>query len=112
MFQAPRRGKAASTSMPLSIVMASAEIIDLNPTYTSTHGGHPFACAAGLGTLEVFEAMDLVKESKRKEQNFTQALTRIHGQNPRIVVLCIGQGMLHALFINDQNSNPSLPFME
>ena len=48
-------GKAISSSLPLSAVLGSAEIIELDPTYTSTHGGHPLACAAGLGNLEEFE---------------------------------------------------------
>jgi 4-aminobutyrate aminotransferase-like enzyme len=105
-------GKAASNSMPLSIVMASQKIIDLDPTYTSTHGGHPFACAAGLGTLEAFEEMDLVNESKRKEQIFYKYLSEIQEQYPKIASLSLGRGMLHALFITNPNSNPSLPIVE
>jgi 4-aminobutyrate aminotransferase / (S)-3-amino-2-methylpropionate transaminase / 5-aminovalerate transaminase len=102
-------GKAASTSMPLSIVMASQKIIDLDPTYTSTHGGHPFACAAGLGTLEAFEEMDLVNKSKQNEKFFNQALTKIVAKYPKVAALHLGRGMLHALFITDPNSDPRAP---
>lgn len=105
-------GKAASTSMPLSIVMASQNIIDLDPTYTSTHGGHPFACASGLGTLEAFEAVDLVNESKRKEKIFKKELSRIQEQYPGVAALFLGRGMLYALFITDPKSDPSLPLLE
>ncbi|MBL79168.1 MAG: aspartate aminotransferase family protein [Nitrosomonadaceae bacterium] len=105
-------GKAASNSMPLSIVLATQKIIDLDPTYTSTHGGHPFACAAGLGTLEAFEEMDLINESKRKEQIFNKYLSKIQETYPKIVPLSLGRGMLHALFITDPNADPSLPIME
>ena len=38
-------GKAISSSLPLSAVLGSADLIELDPTYTSTHGGHPLACA-------------------------------------------------------------------
>lgn len=105
-------GKAASTSMPLSIVMSSAKIIDLDPTYTSTHGGHPFACAAGLGTLEAFEEMDLVNESKRKEEIFFKNFAKIQQQFPKNASLSLGRGMLHALFITDHRLDPALPIVE
>ena len=102
-------GKAASTSMPLSIVMAPQKIIDLDPTYTSTHGGHPFACAAGLGTIEAFKKADLVNKSKRKEKFFNQTLGKIVEKYPKIAPLHLGKGMLHALFITDSEIDPELP---
>ena len=105
-------GKAASTSMPLSIVMASAEIIDLDPTYTSTHGGHPFACAAGLGTIEAFEKMNLIKKSKQKEKFFSQALAKMVEKYPKVAALHLGRGMLHALFITDPKIDPETPLPE
>jgi 4-aminobutyrate aminotransferase / (S)-3-amino-2-methylpropionate transaminase / 5-aminovalerate transaminase len=105
-------GKAASSSMPLSIVMSSQKIIDLDPTYTSTHGGHPFACAAGLGTIEAFEAADLVNESKRKESIFVKQLSRIQKNYPSVAALSLGRGMLFALFITNPKSDSSLPLME
>jgi 4-aminobutyrate aminotransferase-like enzyme len=105
-------GKAASTSMPLSIVMASQKIIDLDPTYTSTHGGHPFACAAGIGTIEAFQTMDLVNESKRKEEVFIKSFAKIQEQFPKTAPLSLGRGMLHALFITDPKLDPALPIVE
>ena len=105
-------GKAASTSMPLSIVMASQKIIDLDPTYTSTHGGHPFACAAGLGTLEAFETGDLVNESKRKEEIFIEKLSSIEKAYPKVVAHYLGRGMLFALFITNPEIDSSLPLMK
>ena len=47
-------GKGVSGSVPLSAVLGRGDIIDLDPAYTSTHGGHPLACAAGLANLEIF----------------------------------------------------------
>jgi 4-aminobutyrate aminotransferase / (S)-3-amino-2-methylpropionate transaminase / 5-aminovalerate transaminase len=105
-------GKAASTSMPLSIVMASAEIIDLDPTYTSTHGGHPFACAAGLGTIEAFEEMDLINESLRKEMIFNEAIKEIQNRNPEVAFLSYGKGMLHSIIISNPGIDSSLPVLE
>ena len=63
-------GKGISASLPLSAVLGRAEIIELDPSYTSTHGGHALACAASLGNLEAFENENLVSEAKRKRQFF------------------------------------------
>ena len=105
-------GKAASTSIPLSIVMARKKIIDLDPTYTSTHGGHPFACAAGLGTIEAFENTDLVNKSKQKEKFFNHALGKIVAKYPQVAPLHLGRGMLHALYITDPELDPRLPITD
>jgi len=59
-------GKGISGSFPLSAVIGRGDIIDLDPAYTSTHGGHPIACAAGLANLQIFEDENLIVESERK----------------------------------------------
>ena len=48
-------GKGISGSLPLSAVLGSKKLIELDSAYTSTHGGHPLSCAAGLGNLEFLE---------------------------------------------------------
>lgn len=105
-------GKAVSTSLPLSIVMARGHIIDLDPAYTSTHGGHPMACAAGLGTLEAFEKLGLVSEAARKEAIFTEAFDAMRAAFPDVVTQTMGRGMVHAIFIEDPNADPSLPYRQ
>jgi len=105
-------GKATSSSVPLSVVMGRADLIDLDPEYTSTHGGHPLACIAGLKTIEIFEKENLIEESKRKEKFFTEANQRLREKYPEIVKLTLGKGMLHAVYINNPGSEFHKPFRE
>ena len=66
-------GKGISGSLPLSAVLGRSELIELDPTLTSTHGGHPMSCAAALGNLESF-VEDIPITSKGKKQEVFQAL--------------------------------------
>jgi len=92
-------GKAISGSLPLSAVLGRGYLIDLDPTYTSTHGGHPLACAAGLANIEVFERENLVAEAKRKEAIFRTELARWKARFPRRVGRILGHGMLFGVFL-------------
>lgn len=98
-------GKAISSSLPLSAVLGSAEIIELDPTYTSTHGGHPLACASGLGNLEEFEKHDLVAMAKRKEAIFLKEFKRWKKCFPRRIGRILGKGMLFGVFVTKENSD-------
>lgn len=98
-------GKAISSSLPLSAVLGSAEIIELDPTYTSTHGGHPLACAAGLGNLEEFEKHDLVAMAKRKEAIFLKEFEGWKERFPRRIGRILGKGMLFGVLVTKDNSD-------
>ena len=97
-------GKAISSAMPLSAVLGRSELIELDPTFTSTHGGHPFACASGLGNLEAFEAMNLVDESKRKEALVLQEFNRWKERFPERIGRILGHGLLFGVFVTKPNS--------
>lgn len=97
-------GKAISSSLPLSAVLGSADLIELDPTYTSTHGGHPLACASGLGNLEAFQDCNLVVESKRKEAVFIRELNRWKERFPNRIGRILGKGMLFGVFVTEENS--------
>ncbi|MBN1526106.1 MAG: aspartate aminotransferase family protein [Candidatus Omnitrophica bacterium] len=98
-------GKAISSSLPLSAVLGGAGLIELDPTYTSTHGGHPLVCAAGLGNLEAFEKDDLVAVSKRKEAVITRELARLKKRFPGRIGRILGKGMLFGVFVTKKNSD-------
>ncbi len=98
-------GKAISSSLPLSAVLGPAEIIELDPTYTSTHGGHPLACAAGLGNLEAFEKEDLVKESRRKEPIISEEINQWKKRFGRRIGHIFGKGCLFGVFIVKEDSD-------
>ena len=60
-------GKGQGSGFPVSAVFASRSILEpWKEWFSSTHGGGPLACAAGLATIEEFERLDLVKEAERK----------------------------------------------
>lgn len=59
-------GKGMGGGLPLSGVLGRAEIMDLPDVgnMSSTHGGNPLCCAAGLAVIEEIERLDLVKQSE------------------------------------------------
>lgn len=106
-------GKAISSGLPLSAVLGRAHLIDLDPAYTSTHGGHPLACAAGLANIEVFEREHLIEEARRKEAIFLQELARWKERFPRRIGRILGRGMLFGVFVTKPGSEElDVPFVD
>ena len=56
-------GKAISGNLPLSAVLGSKKLIEIDPTLTSTHGGHPLSCAAASGNLDELVKKKLINRS-------------------------------------------------
>ena len=98
-------GKGISGSMPLSAVLGSAKLVELDAGYTSTHGGNPVACAAGLGNLEAFENHNLVEESKRKGKIMKDIVYSWKEKYPSRIGRILGNGMLYGVFITKANSD-------
>jgi 4-aminobutyrate aminotransferase / (S)-3-amino-2-methylpropionate transaminase / 5-aminovalerate transaminase len=98
-------GKGISGSLPLSAVLGSTELIELDDSYTSTHGGNPLACAAGLGNLEAFENLDLVNESARKEKIMLDVIADWKAKYPKRIGRILGKGLLFGVFITKENSD-------
>ncbi len=98
-------GKGISGSMPLSAVLGSSQLIELDAGYTSTHGGNPVACAAGLGNLEAFENLNLIEESKRKGKIMKDIIDSWKVKYPSRIGRILGNGMLYGVFITKENSD-------
>ena len=98
-------GKGISGSVPLSAVLGSAELIELDPGYTSTHGGNPLACAAGLGNLEAFEDLNLVSESERKGKIMHDIVLSWRNKYPSRIGNILGKGLLLGIFITKESSD-------
>ena len=98
-------GKGISGSIPLSAVLGSTKLIEMDAGYTSTHGGNPLACAAGLGNLEAFEKMNLVKEAERKESIMRDCIGQWKTKYPDRIGRVLGKGMLFGVFITKPNSD-------
>jgi 4-aminobutyrate aminotransferase / (S)-3-amino-2-methylpropionate transaminase / 5-aminovalerate transaminase len=98
-------GKGISGSMPLSALLGSTQLIEMDAGYTSTHGGNPLACAAGLGNLEAFEELNLVQESQRKESVMRDCIEQWKTKYPHRIGRVMGKGMLFGVFITKSNSD-------
>lgn len=99
-------GKGISGSLPLSAVIGRSDIIDLDPAYTSTHGGHPMSCAAGLANIEIFEKENLIEESRRKGEVVEEQLNRWAERFPPRIGRISGKGLVWGIFVTVENGGP------
>lgn len=97
-------GKGISGSLPLSAVLGSKKLIELDSAYTSTHGGHPLSCAAGLGNLEFLEKKNFLSELKNKSKLMGDLLLKWKKKYPERIKTILGKGMLYGIFINKKGS--------
>ena len=95
-------GKAAGGGLPLSGVLGPAKLLDLDADLSSTHGGNPIACAAGIEVLKEIGSWDLVREAERKGKLIEVALwpLTILGIDFR------GEGMIRALLFPERLGAP------
>lgn len=92
-------GKAVSGALPLSAVLSSAEILDVDGSLNSTHGGSPLPCASALANLKYIEEHHLVEEAKRKEGILLEKLNQMKARFPDRVKAIHGMGMAFAAVI-------------
>ncbi|MDC1450353.1 aspartate aminotransferase family protein [Candidatus Thioglobus sp.] len=98
-------GKGISGSMPLSAILGSSQLIEMDAGYTSTHGGNPLSCAAGLGNLEAFESMRLVQEAERKGLIMLDYIQQWKIKYPERIGRILGKGMIFGVFITKKDSD-------
>ena len=98
-------GKAISGNLPLSAVLGPKRLIELDPTLTSTHGGHPLSCTAALGNLEVLIEKNLVKRSNKLGKKLKIWLEKWKDEFSDRIPLVLGNGLVWAIFISKPNSN-------
>lgn len=101
-------GKGASSSLPLSIVLGSRELLDLPEigSMSSTHSANPMVCAAGKANLEALLEDGLIDNSKNLGEIFISELNRICLRFPDHIRLVSGKGLLAALHFNDPQGRP------
>ena len=95
-------GKGAFSGFPGSAVLSRSGLISAiaEGELSSTHGGGPLACAAGLETLKVMVDWDLVYESYRKGLVLHGYLNEI----PGMVGKTAGRGLVAAVFAGDSGA--------
>ena len=90
--------------MPLSAVVGRKELIDVDPSLNSTHGGNPVCCAATLASLEVLEDENLVNESARKGEILEKELLLIKDNYPKRIEIS-GKGLIFAVHIKKSSTD-------
>jgi len=98
-------GKGISGSLPLSAVLGNSKYINLDSAYTSTHGGHPLSCAAGLGNLICMSKKKFLKDIKIKSLIMKKTLEQWKLKYPDRIKYVLGKGMIYGIFIFKKSEN-------
>jgi 4-aminobutyrate aminotransferase / (S)-3-amino-2-methylpropionate transaminase / 5-aminovalerate transaminase len=96
-------GKGITSSLPLSTVLGRRELLDVDPSLNSTHGGNPICCAAGLATLEVLQQENYVERAARLGERLSFALQEIADRHRAHVARVEGRGLVWGLHLVDPN---------
>lgn len=101
-------GKGASSSLPLSIVLGSREIMDLCEigSMSSTHSANPMACAAGKANLESLLEDGLIENSRILGEIFIARLNEIKKRFPDHISFVSGKGLVAAIIFNNSQNGP------
>lgn len=93
--------------MPLSAFVSNPtiwEVLEENPfIHSSTFGGNPLACAAGIAAVEVMLEEDLPAQAARKGAYLLEELHALRREFPDIISAVHGLGLLIGIdFVNDE----------
>src|SRR5205809_514394 len=100
--------------MPLSAFMSTPEIwkvLEANPfLHSSTFGGNPLACAAGIAAINVTLEEDLPGQAAVSGEYFLAGLRDIQSRHPEHLVDVRGKGLLIGVgFDNTEFGSPVAP---
>lgn len=102
--------KAIGGGLPLGAVACGAAVRDLPArVHSSTFGGNPLACAAGLATLEAIEADGLIERAAALGARFR---ARIEANQPRIIREVRGRGLMIGLDLRQKAGRYLRPLTE
>lgn len=101
-------GKGAGSGVPLSIVLASREIMDLFEigSMSSTHSANPMVCAVGKANLEALLEDGLVDNASELGELFHQRLQEIRTRFKWHISDVLGKGLVAGVIFKDQNGAP------
>ena len=94
-------GKGFSSSLPISGVIGTAQIMDIyGPNeMTSTHSANPVSCAAALANLEIIEDEKLVQNTAKLGNVLTDQLHSIKNDFPDVIGFAPSKGLVGGLLI-------------
>jgi len=101
--------KALGGGLPLGAILARAEIIDEWPPAAqgTTFGGNPLACQAGLATLKIIEAEDLMANAI-KMGNYIQDRLRSAQNELPIIGDVRGKGLMVGAELVNADGSPAI----
>ena len=67
-------GKAITSSLPMSAVLSTKEIIDVDTNLSSTHAGNALCCAAGLANLNYLTSKQFQEDLSKRVEVFEDRL--------------------------------------
>jgi putrescine aminotransferase len=80
------------------------EVMEENPyLHTSTLGGNPLACAAGVAALREIVRLDLPKRARELGAHALQRLQELQAANPDIIAEVRGRGLLIGVEFTDSD---------
>ncbi|MEL6252660.1 MAG: ornithine--oxo-acid transaminase [Bacteroidota bacterium] len=97
-------GKALSGGvMPVSAILCDDEVmLSIKPgEHGSTYGGNPVACAVAMAALQVLVDENLSERADHLGIIFRTRMQKLVDENPDLLVLVRGKGLLNAIVIND-----------
>lgn len=99
-------GKGISSSLPLSAILARAELMDLFAvgSMSATHSAHPLCCAAGLANIEAIVEGGLVAQAERRGQLLRDALEDLQRRHPGRIRHVLGKGLMMGLLLADPDT--------
>ncbi len=103
-------GKGVSSSLPLSGVIGTEEVMDLyGPNaMTSTHSGNPICCAAALASIEVIEQEKLVQNAAKVGLVLQEHLQQIKSDFSDVIGFAPGAGLVGGLLmVNKGTKEPN-----
>ncbi len=85
--------------LPLGVCMGTPKVWEAvfseNPLmHTSTFGGSPVACAAGIATLEVIKQEGLIERSAKMGEIFKAGLQGVQERHPDMIAEVRGKGLM------------------
>jgi len=94
-------GKGVTSSLPLSGVIGTEQVMDLyGPNaMTSTHSGNPICCAAALASIEVIEREGLVANAARVGKVLQKHLQEMKDKFSDVVGFAPGEGLVGGLLM-------------
>ena len=92
-------GKVVSGALPLSAVLGSKEILDVDGSLNSTHGGSPLPVASALANLRYLEREHLVDRAKKNEEIIRRKFEEMKALFPERIISIHGMGMAFAAVV-------------